>query len=279
MNPSVQLQIGNETAYLYLDLLKRCLANFIYQDPAIPMPPEENEVFDPETRRRGRDRPSQAHTMIGLNRLENIQALVEDVLRNGVPGDLIETGVARGGATIFMRGILKAYGVADRKVWVADSFGKFPRSAESGLTRRSYTSPYWAEITTVLNRYPEQFERMMTSVNARTSYEEVREHFGRYGLLDDQVEFLVGWFCDTLPSASIESLALLRIDADLYDSTYEPLTRLYPRLSDGGHVIVDDYHSFPECKAAVDDYLREHGLTVRLQVVDEAVHWRKSPGG
>ena len=65
--------------------------------------------------------------MVGLARLDNVQHCVEDVLRNRVPGDLIEAGVWRGGVTILMRAILKAHGVSDRNVWVADSFRGLPR--------------------------------------------------------------------------------------------------------------------------------------------------------
>ena len=77
-------------------------------------------------REEGYDWPSLAHTMIGVKRLNNLQHCVEEVIKNGVPGDFIETGVWRGGASIFMRSILLAYGVTDRKVWVADSFEGLP---------------------------------------------------------------------------------------------------------------------------------------------------------
>ncbi len=76
---------------------------------------------DLQWRMEGRDWPLLGHTMIGIKRLDNLQFCVERVLADDVPGDLIETGVWRGGATIFMRAILKAHGVTDRRVWVADS--------------------------------------------------------------------------------------------------------------------------------------------------------------
>src|SRR5271167_3256979 len=129
------IQPTGNGAILYLELLKKCLTNYIYDDdldlrngetavdPATgryvtvkPVP------ADPEKKYYGGIWPSRAHTMIGIPRLKNIQYCVEHVLSHGVPGDLIETGVWRGGATIFMRGILKAYGVTNRRVWVADSF-------------------------------------------------------------------------------------------------------------------------------------------------------------
>src|SRR5262245_8625933 len=108
---------------LYLDLIKRVLMNSIYRDPNIAEGPAE---FDEETRATGSDWPRDAHTMIGLKRLENIQTCAEHVIRQGIPGDFIETGVWRGGACIFMRAILKAHNVTDRFVWVADSFEGLP---------------------------------------------------------------------------------------------------------------------------------------------------------
>src|SRR4051794_31147520 len=79
-------------------------------------------AHDPVKRWRGPIWPHRAHTMIGMAGLDNLRSCVEDVIARGVPGDLVETGVWRGGASIFMRGILAAHGVTDRTVWVADSF-------------------------------------------------------------------------------------------------------------------------------------------------------------
>jgi O-methyltransferase len=221
---------------LYLDLLKRCVVNLIYEDPAIRFPwddssDDELQAFDRDTRLEAGDWPSQAHTMIGMRRLDNIQALVTDLLLSETPGDLIETGVWRGGSTIFMRGILKAHGVTDRSVWVADSFEGLPGTPEQGATERSFSSPELVPFRGYQTRqYPPAIRARMDHVNEGTSLEDVRDRFERYGLLDEQVKFLRGWFRDTLPSAPIERLALLRLDGDLYDSTYDALKALYPRL-------------------------------------------------
>jgi hypothetical protein len=268
---------------LYLDLLKRCVTNLIYQDPAIRYigeGPDDDPIgpFSLSRRMEGKDWPSQAHTMIGIRRLDNIQTLTEEILQAQVPGDLIETGVWRGGATIFMRGILKAYGITDRKVWLADSFAGFPSTKEQGLSSRSLTPP-------VLDLFrqspqPRQVQEKIDLLLQGTTYEEVLERFGRYNLLDDQVQFLCGWFRDTLPSAPIEHLALMRLDGDLYDSTYDALEALYPRLSIEGYVIVDDYGTFVECRQAVHDYLDRIGAKVDIEPIDEeAVFWHKRRAG
>src|SRR5205823_14646932 len=71
--------------------------------------------------------------------------------------------------------------------------------------------------------------------------DQVKANFAKYDLLDDQVRFLPGWFKDTLPTANIGAIAILRLDGDMYESTLTPLRHLYSRLSRGGYVIVDDY--------------------------------------
>jgi hypothetical protein len=240
---------------LYLDLLKRCLSNVIYQDHSVLQ--GRNRPFDLAERVGGRDWPALAHTMIGIHRLDNLHFCVEDVLARGVPGDLMETGVWRGGATILMRAILKVNGVTDRLVWAADSFeGLPPPNAEK----------YPLDKPLVLN----QFKELAISV------EEVRRNFSRYDLLDDQVRFLKGWFRDTLPDAPVQRLAVLRLDGDLFESTMDALVHLYPRVSSGGYVIVDDYGTFDACSAAVREYREKHGVDEPLLPIDgQGVFWRK----
>jgi O-methyltransferase len=244
---------------LYLDLLKRCLTRTLFPDSSIiaglaPYPAE----FDPALRLDGRDWPSEGETMIGMIRLNNVQECAVDTLRNGVPGDFVEAGVWRGGATILMRAILAAYGDRTRRVWVADSFEGLPRPdperypVDAG-DRHWELSPYLA-----------------------VPLDEVKRNFARYGLLDDQVRFIPGWFKDTLPGAAIEKIAVLRIDGDMYESTLEALTSLYPKLASGGYVIIDDYGALPNCKAAVLDFRKMFGIQDEIRTIDwTGVYWQK----
>lgn len=210
-----------------------------------------------DLRAEGRDWPNLAHTMIGLKRMNNLQYCVETALQQGVPGDLIETGVWRGGACIFMRGILKAYGVTDRRVWVADSFAGLPPPD---------ASKYPADSKDILYTLPQ----------LAVSLETVKAHFEKYSLLDDQVRFLKGWFKDTLPTAPIEKLAVARLDGDMYESTMDALTSLYPKLSPGGFLIVDDYGSVPACAQAVTDYRKSNGITETIQKIDsDGIFWQR----
>ncbi|HWW67729.1 MAG TPA: TylF/MycF/NovP-related O-methyltransferase, partial [Solirubrobacterales bacterium] len=110
------------------------------------------------------------------------------------------------------------------------------------------------------------------------SLEEVRANFERYGLLDERVEFVRGWFADTLPALRERRWAVVRLDGDLYESTIQALENLYPGLSPGGFLIVDDYGALESCRRAVEDFRREQGIAEPLRWIDHSgVYWRRSP--
>ena len=280
---NLNMVIKRDPALLYLDIMKKALSFSLWEEAGIPI-----EVFNykrsllkrlfvytlsrllrlaglriykelnvsEEQKYEGMVWPMKADTMIGLKRLDNIQFCVENVLKDNIQGDLIETGVWRGGACIFMRAILAAYGITDRRVFVADSFEGLPKPDEK--------------------EYPQDKEdKLWIERFLSVSKEEVENNFRRYGLLDEQVVFLKGWFKDTLPSAPIEKLSVMRLDGDMYQSTMESLTYLYPKLSDGGYCIIDDY-SLKGCKAAVDDFRAKNGIKNTLCRIDwTGVYWRK----
>jgi O-methyltransferase len=267
---------------LYLDLMKKTLTFYLWGEPLREYsPPKGNNPrsillralvrklgasgkkiyykppYDPKTRMEGRDHPLFAHTMIGLRRLDNIEDCVLGVLRDDVPGDLIETGVWRGGAVIFMKAVLRAFGDESRKVWVADSF--------EGLMKPN------------AERYPaDEGSLFHTIPYLAVGEDEVRKNFEAYGLLDDNVRFLKGWFKDTLSVAPIGNVALLRLDGDMYESTMDVLGALYPKVSLGGYVIVDDFGDLAPCRNAVEDYRSQNGITEKIQWADwSCIYWRK----
>jgi len=234
---------------LYLDLMKKCLTRIVF---------EQSPEFDQARRAVGADWPLEAETMIGQARLESLETCVRDVVERGVPGDLIEAGVWRGGATILMRAVLKAYGDTSRTVWVADSFRGLPPP-----NAKQYPADEGSDL----------HEHDYLAV----SQAEVARNFERYGLFDEQVQFLAGWFHETLPKAPIEQLAVLRLDGDMYESTSIALEALYPKLSPGGYAIADDYGAIPACQDAVDDYRRAHGITEPLVEIDwTGAYWRRT---
>ena len=194
--------------------------------------------------------------MIGRKRLDHLHECLDIIRNETIPGDVIETGVWRGGASIFMRGYMKAYDQT-RIVWAADSFSGLPEPDAE--------------------RYPQDAgDQHHAAPELAVSLEDVKENFSRYGLLDDGVRFLPGWFEDTLPDAPIKQLALLRLDGDMYQSTWQALEALYTKLSPGGIVIVDDYGAVPACKSAVEDFRSQHNITAEIHPIDwTGAWWRK----
>lgn len=272
----------NQGALLYLELLKGCLTRELFVDQefvdAFFVPWAARQALEGTdirpmiptnaagSRREGRDHPPYAETMVGRARLDNVQALVMRAIAESVPGDLVETGVWRGGTVILMRAILAAFADPDRIVWACDSFEGLP---EPDLERY----PQDAE----LELSPESPAVLMKKYLA-VSVEQVRDNFERYGLLDDRVHFVKGWFRDSLPDAPIERIAVLRLDGDLYESTLDALTHLEHKVAPGGFVIVDDYNGIEACRQAVDEYRAAHGITAPIHDIDwTGVWWQKSP--
>lgn len=246
---------------MYLDLLKRTLTNTIFEVEPDADDAEHRYVADfIDHYMRG-----SAISMLPLARLNNLQDCIVDVVDKGIPGDLIETGVWRGGATIFMQGALKALGATDRKVWVADSFEGLPEPDAERFPIEAKTH---------------HGQTMKKSYNHfAVGLEQVRNNFTAFGLLDENVHFLEGWFKDTLPSAPIDTLAIMRLDGDYYESTMDGLTNLYGKLSIGGYAIIDDYgeDTWTYCRKAVDDFRLAHDIREPMMHVDsKCSFWQKS---
>jgi O-methyltransferase len=251
----------------YLDLMKHSLGDFLYDSDAA-----RRHHFQPYTythlqtgekvtlsdyealKAEGLIDSKSAHTLIGLKRMAQLQSAIETLDREGIHGDFLEAGVLRGGACILMRAVLHALQNTQRIVWVADSFQGFPE----------------AELTAHGIKNPEQFNRQAASLA------EVKSLFARYHLLDEQVRFLPGFFEHTLPDAPVKDLALLRLDGDFYNATTCILKHLYPKVVNGGFVIIDDYYIFEGCRRAVREYRSAHQIKTPLERIDAAaVFWRK----
>lgn len=241
----------------YLDLMRDSLVGRLNQDP--PLPASKVDGYREDYREQGWDWPSLAPSMIGAKRMENLRRECERVVREGVPGDLMETGVWRGGACMMMRAVLKAYQVSDRRVIAADSFSGLPPPSE-GVS---------ADAGSDFHTYSE----------FAVSLDEVKRAFARYGLLDAQVVFLKGLFRDTLPTAPVNTLALLRLDGDMYESTMDGLVHLYDKLSARGSLIIDDYFLFEAHRKAVDEFRADRGIEDPIIQIDHfGGYWIKGQG-
>jgi O-methyltransferase len=251
----------------YLNLMKRSLCDLLTPQTLTAVPKPDGTVVaeplpdaDRDRREAGADWPVNGTTMIGMRRLDHLQECVETIVRDGVEGDLIETGVWRGGASILMRATLAALGVEDRTVWLADSFEGLPKSRPDEFPGDAGSD--------------EHFEFDYLAV----SEDEVRAAFQRYDLLDDRVRFLRGFFSESLPPLKgHHRWSLLRLDGDMYESTITALDSLYPDLSPGGIVIVDDYGAIPQCRQAVEDFRDAHGIDEEIGIIDWTGAWWRRP--
>jgi hypothetical protein len=245
----------------YLELLKLCLCDLhgtttttVERGLDDSVVTHELRGDDVRLRVGGLDWPMHGLTMVGLPRLDDLQACVEAVVRDGVPGDLIETGTWRGGASMLMRATLDTLGATDRTVWLADSFAGFPARDE---------------------QHPDR-EGLSVFDFLAVPQEEVEASFERLGL-SEGVRFLPGFFADTLPGLTGERWAVVRLDGDSYEATWTALEALYPRLEVGGYLIVDDYVALRECREAVEAFRDRHGITEPLEEVDWTCRrWRRT---
>ena len=248
------------TERTYLNLLQKVLTNTLFHTE-----PDIEQAKGASFMRTFAEHyiDSQAVSLLPKARFTNIEQLILQIVEDQVEGDLIETGVWRGGAVIYMRAILKILNITNRNVWVADSFEGLP-------TPDKDKNPLEAETSEVIKLMYQNFEAGLL---------EVKNNFQRFDLLDDQVKWLKGWFKDTLPSAPIEKLSMIRLDGDYYDSTMDSLANLYDKLSVGGFVIVDDYgeDTWTDCRRAVQDFRLSKNITDAIVPVDSVcVYWRKT---
>jgi O-methyltransferase len=237
---------------LYLDLIKKSVNGYLYLGKDISFDefvPAGEERYENSAWKISRD--SQPHSLLRASQLDLIEDLILRIAHQGVSGDLIEAGVWRGGTAMFMRATLAAYQIEDRRVFLADSFEGIPAN------KRITGDPVdlWQD-------------RWVANIG------EVKAIFSRYGLLDEKVIFIRGYFNEALPSAPISKLALIRIDADSYDSTWEALIHLYPRLSSGGAIILDDWH-LPGCRLAVNQFRKDLNITTPIINHSANEYWIK----
>jgi len=200
-------------------------------------------------------------TMLPEKTLDNIEFAIRKVVAENIEGDFLEAGVLRGGAVIFAYYILKELG-SNKKVFAADSFEGLPKPNVEKYPQ-DLGDPHW--------RLPE----------LRASLESVIDNFKLFGDIDKNVIFLRGWFRDTLTTPEIKKLSVLRLDGDMYESTWTTLEPLYPKLSSGGVCIIDDF-GHVRAKQAVLDYREKFKITDEIKIIDEtpgaypSAYWIKS---
>lgn len=191
-------------------------------------------------------------TLLPADRLISLMTHVDVVIKEGVPGDFVECGVWRGGASFLMALRAEAAGIRDRTVWMFDSFEGLPApTVRDGRRARSWARG--GSSQTLLD-------------NCRVDEVEVRTAAADLGLTK-RVRIVKGWFEDSLPKLldEVGEVSILRIDCDWYESVRTCLSLMFHVVTPGGLVILDDYYDWRGCAAAVHDFLRECRVPLRVR--------------
>lgn len=178
------------------------------------------------------------YTMVRNRNLLNLYRMARYLNRSALPGAIVECGVWNGGSAAMMTAACRDTGFA-RDLWLFDSFEGLPRPTQNdNQTERTHYFEGWN----------------------KGSIENVERIFRKLDLPLDKVNFVKGWFDQTLPNATVPQIALLHIDADWYDSVSTVLNQLYDRITPGGYVVLDDYDFWEGCNRAVHDFLDSRGI-------------------
>jgi hypothetical protein len=186
--------------------------------------------------------------MTSVERIAALRQGIEYVVRQKIPGDIVECGVWKGGSMMVVAKTLIALGDVERDLWLFDTFEGMP---EPGKVDVSFQGAPASDLL-------RQEDKASSWVWAYSPLETVKENLASTGYPVSRIHFVQGKVEDTIPRSAPEHIALLRLDTDWYESTYHELTHLYPRLSSQGVLIIDDYGHWEGARRAVNQYWDEH---------------------
>jgi len=254
------LPISQRAQEMYLEFIKSSVTATAFNDAELTVSPGRQYLvsnFNANMRKGGTDWTYLGDTMTGSKRIQNVWDLLSTVSREKIPGDYIETGVWRGGSSVFARAVMNVLGEVDRVSYVCDSFAGLPPGDRS------------------LDRKDKGWD-LMSGYLAVSEYV-VAGNFQKYGLLDSNVVFAKGFFNDTMPPLSkhVKQFAVMRLDGDMYESTVDVLYHMYDKLSIGGFLIMDDWFGFPS-RTACEDFFTVHGIQPKILPIDSySIYWKK----
>ena len=199
-------------------------------------------------------------TMTSSERLWALINAVRYVTNEGIEGDFAECGVWRGGSVMAMAGELCRLGVSNRRIWLYDTY-----AGMTAPTEKDVEAGTGASASAMLDSTSVADGNNVWCVAGRT---DVEANVYSTGYPRDQFTFIEGDVAQTLRTAVPESLALLRLDTDWYESTKIGLEVLYPRLVRGGVCILDDYGHWEGARHAVDEYFASHGPRPFMHPID-----------
>jgi O-methyltransferase len=202
--------------------------------------------------------------------IQNSFDMAMEVLNNNIEGDFVECGVA-GGAQIGAFQYAISIAQKNKKIWAFDSYEGIPLAGEFDTEQAGIGA-----ITH--NKFLPIEERLVSSGITCHSVENVKENFAKWNLPIHNIEFVKGWFQNTLPNyeKQIDKISILRLDGDLHESTLVCLQHLYPKVVKNGIVIIDDY-ALEGCRVAVKQYFEsiKKALPEMINVDGNGVHYFK----
>ena len=193
---------------------------------------------------------------------ERILALIEAVTyvcKHDIPGDFVECGVWKGGSSAAIARTLNYLGKSDRILWMYDTFEGMSPPTDSDVDFLGQSADKLLD---------EQDIAKSASIWCRSPLDEVKQTMRDTGYRQPNIRFVVGKVEDTLSQSAPQNTAILRLDTDWYESTRYELEVLFPSLSDGGVLIVDDYGHWQGCRKAVDEYFAENDIRMMLNRID-----------
>lgn len=234
------------------------ISRFSPRDVAEPAPNRLPQDFDADDRDIwNRVSP---YTLTSPECIYSLCRAVEYVVRGGIPGAFVECGVWKGGSAMAAALMLVHFGDTSRNLYMYDTYGvTWPESSDEDVMSNGVTVAENAANFAAQGWVPEDFYG---------SPDAVRALILSTGLPESRLHMVVGKVEETIPGVMPESIALLRLDTDWYESTRRELVYLYPRLVPGGVLMVDDYGSWLGARKATDAYFAEHNISMLLHRVD-----------
>jgi len=201
------------------------------------------------------------YTMTPKLRIYSLMEAVRYVINNHVPGSFVECGIWKGGSIMTIAKTLNNLGISDREIYLFDTF--------EGMTK-----PTEVDIAHTGIPASELFEKARIDDNSsylsRAELDEVKSNVFSTGYNKNKFHFVKGKVEDTLPTKAPSKIALLRLDTDLYESTHHELVHLFPLISSGGVLLIDDYGHMQGAKKAVDEYISSNNIPIFLVSIDFA---------
>lgn len=200
------------------------------------------------------------YTMTSVPRLLAMYSAAQYVARAGVPGAIVECGVWRGGSMMMAAGALLELDTQDRDLYLFDTFEGMPPAGDMDVSRSG-------EQAEALLRSQDRNDP--NSIWCVADIEDVRTNMRRTGYPEDRIHLIRGVVEETIPRHAPNQVALLRLDTDWYESTRHELMHLYPRVSPGGVLMIDDFGHWRGARRAVLEYFADQDKPVFLVSLDD----------